>query len=83
MYAIQNIKTKKFVWSTDYRNIPYKQRTSKEQVLTYEWLRQAQIDFYHRRCGKAYRIVKLKQIEVEQIIEDEMKGDKINGSEWD
>lgn len=71
MYAIQNIKTKKFVYGTDFCSDPHKQRTSIEQMVTYEWLRQAQIDYRHRRCGKAYRIVKLKPIEVEQVIEVE------------
>ena len=76
MYAIQNINTKEFVYGTDYCcTIHYrttgKQRISKNQMLTYMSLDKAKTDFKHRRCGKAYRIVELKPIEVAQVIEIE------------
>ena len=69
MYAIMNIKTGRFVYGTDYRYIPQRQRTSKKQMLTFPNLEEAEIDFRLRGCGKDYRIVVLKTIEVKRIIE--------------
>lgn len=37
-------------------------------MITYELLYAAKADFRIRRCGKDYRIVKLKPVEVEEII---------------
>ena len=69
MFAIQNIKTGKFVYGTDYRygKFPH-QRTSTNQMVTYDTLWYAKRNFYYRRCGKNYRVVKLKPVEVEQVI---------------
>lgn len=55
MYAIQNIKTGKFVYGTD-RRYPkpgkkYNQRTSKDQMLTYADYYEAAGDFRHRGGG--------------------------------
>lgn len=76
MYAIQNIKTGKFVYGTD-RRYPkpgkkYNQRTSKDQMLTYADYYEAAGDFRHRGCGKDYRIVVLKTVEVKRVIEFDM-----------
>ena len=74
MFAIQNIETGKFVYGTDYRypkpNKKFNQRTSHNQMLTYADLEQAKFDFRHRGCGKDYRIVVLKTIEVKRVIEE-------------
>lgn len=59
MYAILNIKTKKFVYGSDWRYRPTRQRTSKEEALTFEWDFQARMEFLRRKCGKNYRIVKV------------------------
>ena len=71
MYAIQNIKTGKFVYGTWFGYWPNlgknRQRTSKDEMLTYATAWQAQIDFKKRRCGKDYRIVVLKTIEVKRV----------------
>lgn len=67
MYAIQNIKTGKFVYGTDYRYHPRRQFTSKDQMLTYATDWQARLDFKRRRCGKDYRIVVLKTVEVKRV----------------
>lgn len=67
MYAIQNIKTKKFVYGTDSRYFPRRQRTSRKQMITYASAWQAQVDYKARHCGKDYRIVLLKEVEVEQV----------------
>lgn len=69
MFAIQNIKTGKFLYGTDYRYLPPHQRTSRNQALTYDSLATAKADFRRRRCGKDYRVVCLKTIEVKRIIE--------------
>ena len=68
MYAIQNIKTGKFVYGTDRRYYPYHQRTSANCMLTYDYLYLAHSDFRTRKCGKDYRIVALKTPEVERVI---------------
>ena len=67
MYVIQNIRTKKFVFGTDYRYRPPHQRTSTERMLTYATGWMAVSDFRHRECGNDYRIVTLKPIEVDTI----------------
>ena len=77
MYAIQNIKTGKFVYGTDYRYSPRRQRTSIDQMLTYDSLYNAQCDFLHRGCGKDYKNVVLKTIEVKRIIEPPKSYDDI------
>lgn len=76
MYAIQNIKTGKFVYGTDYRYMrsgkKYNQRTSKNQMLTYADYYEAAQDFRTRGCGKNYRIVVLKTVEVKRVINFDM-----------
>lgn len=73
MYAIMNTKTGKFVYGTDFRrhrNIrTYNQRTSKNKMLTFADLEEAEQAFKVRGCGNDYRIVVLKTIEVKRIIE--------------
>jgi len=68
VYAIQNIKTGKFVYGTDYRHYPRHQRTSFEQLLTYSEYFFAECDFLSRGCGKDYRIVELEPVKVKQIL---------------
>ena len=63
MFAIQNIKTGKFLYGTDYRYCPPHQRTSKTKMLTYSSIAEAAHDFWvKRKCGKDYRIVVLKSV---------------------
>lgn len=73
MYAIQNIKTGKFVYGTDYRYYPRRQLTSRNRMLTYEFIQQAESDFFHRHCGKDYRIVVLKTVEVKRVLDRKSK----------
>lgn len=68
MFAIQNIKTGKFVFGTDYRHHPPHQRTSDHRVLTFDNLATAKIEYRTRRCSKNYRVVCLKPVEVKAII---------------
>ena len=68
MFAIRNIKTGKFLTGTDYRYHPPHQRTSNRKMLTYEDKWSAALDFNARGCGKDYRIVVLKRVEVKKVI---------------
>lgn len=68
MFAIQNIKTGNFLYGTDYRYFPPHQRTSRNQALTYDCLTTAKADFCRRRCGKDYRVVCLKTLEVKRVV---------------
>ena len=81
MYAIQNIKTDKFVYGTDYRYDPPRQRTSNDKMLIFDTDFEAVMSFNRRRCGKNYRIVVLKTIEVERVTDLHTKTymDLING----
>lgn len=70
MFAIQNIKTGKFLYGTDYRYCPPHQRTSHTKMLTYSSIAEAAHDFWvKRKCGKDYRIVVLKSVEVKRVID--------------
>lgn len=59
MFAIQNKRTGGFIYGTDYRYHPPHQRTSKNQMLTYDELRWAEMDLKNRRCSKDYKIVEI------------------------
>ena len=83
MYAILNIKTSKCLYGTDYRYFPPHQRTSRNQALTYDSLARAKADFRGRRCGKDYRVVCLKTIEVKRVIDFNTEdGYKIFNEDW-
>lgn len=70
MFTIQNIKTGKFLYGTDYRYLPPHQRTSNTKMLTYSSIEEAAHDFWvKRKCGKDYRIVVLKSVEVKRVID--------------
>ena len=70
MYAIQNIKTGNFVYGTDYRYSPPHQKTSFKRMLTYDSLYSAMVDFMcQRKCGKDYRIVLPKTVEVKKVFD--------------
>ncbi|GKQ42933.1 hypothetical protein RD055328_08560 [Companilactobacillus sp. RD055328] len=64
MYAIKNIRTGKWLYGTNFRRIPYWQMTSFEMALTEERLSEIKYQFTRRRCGKNYKIVKVKLSEV-------------------
>lgn len=70
MYAIQNIKSGEFLLGTDFGYGPdsCRQRTSLDQMLTFDCLRRAKVEFIHRQCGSDYRIVRIKTPEVERVI---------------
>lgn len=64
MYAIRNRRTKKWVYGTDYRYSPSRQRTSFDRALTYADYDHVKFDFKHRQCGKDYEIVPVVITEV-------------------
>lgn len=83
MFAIQNIKTGKFVYGTDYRCWPPHQRTSKKAMQCYKNLYFAKSDFLERKCGKDYKIVELEPVVVKRIIEPPKSFDEISMSDCD
>lgn len=83
MFAIQNIKTGKFLFGTDFRYNPYHQRTSDNQMLTYSYLAMAKSDYLHRKCSPDYRIVCLKPVEVNTVIPlDSEHTYELNVEDW-
>ena len=73
MYAIRNILTGKFLYGTDYRYDPPHQRTSFQEMKTYESLAKAKMDFKHRKCCGNYQIVEVtaKVTAIVNMIDDE------------
>lgn len=66
MWAIRHKKTKAWVYGTDHRYWPRRQRTSTERLLTYATHEEAEVDFRCRRCSERfYEIVPIKIMEVE------------------
>ncbi len=43
-------------------------------MLTFDGLRYTKVNFIHRQCRNAYRIVRLKPPEVERVIDFETPG---------
>lgn len=68
MFAIQNRRTGKFVYGTDYRYYPRHQRTDFERMLTYDEYCFAECDFLSRGCSKDYRIVELEPVKVKRVL---------------
>ena len=66
MYAIRNKITMKWVYGTDYRYNPPRQRTSNRQALTFSDLNDVKHQFKHRCCGKDYEIVEVELKEVDE-----------------
>ena len=81
MFAIQNIKTGKFVYGTDYRYSPHRQRTSDRQMITFEEEWEARSNYNQRQCGNDYRVVCLKTVEVKRVIERDA-GRKYRPMNW-
>lgn len=67
MYAIINIRTKKWLCGTNYGTNGYylvhpRQFTSSDKMLTYSTPGEADHDMIMRKCGKDYRIVEIQPI---------------------
>lgn len=68
MFTIQNRRTGKFVYGTDFNYNPPRQRTDFNRMLTYDDYTSAEVDFWHRGCGKVYRIVELEPVKVKRVL---------------
>ena len=65
VYAIQNKRTKEFVYGTDYRyGKPAHQFTEPEVGLLFTSRFDAELTMEGRRCGKSYEVVEVKPLEV-------------------
>lgn len=66
MYAIRNKRTGEWIYGTDFNYSPPMQRTSSEQVMTFDSAYRAEFEYSQRQCDEDYEIVKveLKAIEV-------------------
>lgn len=63
MYAIRNKINNKWLYGTDFREYPYKQRISNEQAMLFESKEDAEYQFRRRDCKEdEYEIVKVKLI---------------------
>lgn len=60
MYAIQNKRTFKWLYGTDFTQNPHTQRTSFDRALTFETYEDAEIEYKRRMCGKTYEIVAVR-----------------------
>lgn len=69
MYAIVNAKNNQFVYGTDYRYHPPHKRTSNRQMLTFPDKESALRSLKARQCGKDYRVVVLKTVEIKRFLE--------------
>lgn len=82
MYAIQNKRTKKWVYGTDFRSThkrskkfkdPWKSKwghrqfTSFDMALTWDDLEYTKYEFFHRGCGEDYEIVEVKLMPVRYL----------------
>lgn len=59
MYAIRNRKTNKYIYGTDFRFSPPRQRCSENAMRVYEYLFEAVLEYKRRRCGRDYEIVSM------------------------
>ena len=60
MFAIRNKRTGTWLYGTDYRYMPHKQRTSEDRAQTWETREDAEYEFRHRQCGKDYEVVPVR-----------------------
>lgn len=68
MYAIRNKRTRKWLYGTDYRFYPRKQRTSFDKAMIFESEQEAKNEFRWRMCGKSYEIIPVR---IESLVEGE------------
>lgn len=69
MYAIKNKITGQWLYGTNYRGYPPIQRISNRQALIFETLEDAECEFKRRECGKDYKIVEVKLLDIKEWIE--------------
>ena len=59
MYAIIDKRTGKYLYGTDHRFSPPRQRTSEHRLKVYETQEEAALDLKLRKCGPAYAVMKI------------------------
>lgn len=70
LYAIINVKTKKYVIGTDFRYKKPRQIISNQGALLFTSEEEARQEFERRGCGKTYKICKVKaKIRLVDILE--------------
>lgn len=60
MYAIRNKITGQWLYGTDFREYPYKQRISNSMVCIFRNKEYAEYQFKKRDCNKDYEIVEIE-----------------------
>lgn len=61
MYAIINIRTKKFLYGTNFRVSPCTQRISTDKAMLFGDTLEAEMEFKRRGCNNStYKIVEVK-----------------------
>lgn len=68
MFAIQDTKTGKWVYGTDFRYNPPHQRTSNNRVMIWDSVTDALFEYKRRKCGKKYKVAELKPLEIERYV---------------
>ena len=63
-WAIKNSKTGKWLYGTKYGHGQNTQNTSHNRIQTWETKELAEIEYRHRKCGKAYKVVPVEIVEV-------------------
>ena len=63
MYAIKNKKYNKWLFGTDYRCSPRRQRLSNDRLLVFDDYKIAETELKIRGCGKEYAVVPIEVIE--------------------
>ena len=65
-WAIINTRTNKWVYGTDYRMWPHRQKTSYDKAILFDEEMDALHQFKHRQCGKDYKVVEVELKEVQE-----------------
>lgn len=68
MFAILNWRKREYVYGTDFRYRPFRQRTSPDKMLTFATFEDAAADYAVRNCGADYVVVELEQIRVKRVV---------------
>ena len=65
-WAIKNSKTGKWMYGTKYGHGQNTQNTSYNRIQTWETKELAELEYRHRKCGKAYKVVPVEIVEVRE-----------------
>lgn len=68
MYAIRNKMTGQWLYGTDFREYPYRQRISNRQAMLFESKEDAEYQFKRRDCNKDYEVVEVKLLVIKEWV---------------